>query len=152
MSDIRKLRTVYIISSMAFDKCYIGSTCKKLSDRLDCHKHNHIKTCSAWEVMKHGFYVIIPLLTVPKCTRSEIELKEKEYLTQYKNILVNKRTVLRTKEEKKIQNLNGQVKHKEKHPDYGKIKHDCVCGEKYTIYHKSRHEKTKKHLEYLNKK
>ena len=148
--NIRKLRTVYIISSMAFDKSYIGSTCLKLSERLDCH--NRRKSCLAREVMKHGFYVIIPLLIVPNCTRSEIELKEKEYLTQYKNILVNKYTVLPTKEEKKIQNLNGQLKYKEKHPGFRNIKYDCVCGVKYTISNKSRHEKTEKHLEYLNKK
>lgn len=91
MSGNRKIRTVYIIASIAFDKSYIGSTCKRLSHRLSEHKKK--KTCTAWEVMKHGYYVIMPLLTVPNCTRKEIELKEKEYLTQYKNILVNKHTV-----------------------------------------------------------
>ena len=134
---------------MLFNKSYIGSTCQRLCDRLA--KHNYRKNCSSWEVMKHGDYMIAPLLVVPNCTRYEIELKEKEFLKQYKDILVNKQTVLRTKEEIKIQNLNGQIKYNEKHPDYRKIKFDCVCGGKYIISNKSRHEKTEKHLQYLNK-
>lgn len=28
--------------------------------------------------------------------------------------------------------------------------HDCECGGKYTTAHKSRHEKTKKHIDYIN--
>ena len=148
--NIRKLRTVYIISSMAFDKSYIGSTCLKLSERLA--RHNSNKNCSAMEVMKHDFYVIIPLLIVPNCTRYEIELKEKEYLTQYKNILVNKQTVLRTPEELHEQKVSTMAKHKEKWDAYNKIKFDCVCGGKYTKCHKSRHLKSEKHLEYLIKK
>ena len=135
---------------MAFDKSYIGSTCKTLNKRLDHHKHQ--KKCTSWQVIQHGDYMIAPLLIVPNCTRSEIELKEKEFLTQYKNILVNKQTVLRTPEELHEQKVSTMAKHKEKWDAYNKIKFDCVCGGKYTKCHKSRHLKSEKHLEYLIKK
>lgn len=149
MSDIRKLRTVYIISSMAFDKSYIGSTCQRLCDRLA--KHNYRKNCSSWEVIQHGDYMIAPLLIVPNCTRYEIELKEKEFLKQYNDILVNKQTVLRTPEEHQEQRIKDRLKSKEKWDDYGRIKFDCDCGGKYDNKHKSRHFKSEKHLQYLNK-
>jgi hypothetical protein len=152
MIGIRKTRTVYIISSMLFNKSYIGSTGKTLNQRLSGHKHK--KTCRSWEVMQHGDYMIAPLLIVLNCTRHEIELKEKEFLTQYKNILVNKNTVLRTKQERNIRRKpvdntyynNNLIIIKNKQS----LKTDCVCGGHYRHSNKSYHLKSKKHLEFLN--
>lgn len=139
---LRKTRTVYIISSLLFNKSYIGSTCQRLCDRLAKHKH---QSCKAREVIQHGDCMIAPLLVVPNCTKSEIELKEKEFLKQYKDILVNKKTVLQTKEE-----LQEQLKqYRIKNANYSKIKSVCDCGGRYTNANISIHKKTTKHLEYL---
>jgi len=101
------------------------------------------------EVIQHGDCMIAPLLVVPNCTRYEIELKEKEFLKQYKDILVNKQTVLQTPEERKQQAKKHDAIFRTKHYDIINLKHLCDCGGRYTTKHKSTHEKTEKHLEYL---
>ena len=142
MAVIRKNRTVYIISSMLFNKSYIGSTSLSLSQRLANHKQqsNH---CSSYKVIQHGDYMIAPLLIVPNCTKQEIELKEREFLTQYKDICVN---FLGTKDRysenyKRPCELDGRKKAQQN------TKFDCcVCGGKYTNVNKARHLKSPKHL------
>ena len=33
-----------------------------------------------------------------------------------------------------------------------KRQYNCVCGGKYTLSHRARHKRSKKHLDYINKK
>ena len=142
MAGILKTRTVYIISSMLFNKVYIGSTCQQLNQRLSSHKQ-HNDHCTSWKVIQHGDYMIAPLLIVPNCTKQEIVLKEKDFIKQYKDICVN---FLETKDSnsenyKRPCELDGRKKAQQN------TKFDCcVCGGKYTNVNKARHLKSHKHL------
>jgi len=73
-----------------------------------------------------------------KNNKEKIKEKYKEYREQNKQ---------KIKEKKKEYYLNNKQKFKE----YKEQKFDCECGGKYTIYHKARHLKTNKHIEYLKK-
>lgn len=155
MAEIRKTRTVYIISSMLFNKSYIGSTSQKLYNRLAVHVckfKNGVNKCKASEVLQHGDYMIAPLLIVPNCTRSEIELNEKEYLKQYKDIVVNKNNVQQTKEEYLQRCREDNKKHAMKYPDYKKnMRVTCFCGIEFNNSGGNlRHLASKKHLARVN--
>ena len=63
MSLNKKTRTIYIISSMLYNKSYIGSTSRTLTRRLSEHKNmTNITACN--EVTKYGDLIIAPLLIV----------------------------------------------------------------------------------------
>jgi hypothetical protein len=129
---------------MQTDKIYIGSTYQSLSRRLSFHKYH--KNTTAREITKFGDVKIEWLCTKQNCTKTEIELYEQEFILLFKDICVN---ILGTKdsyskEYKRPCTLDGRKKEKQN------IKNDCcVCGGKYTNAHKTRHFKTKKHLENL---
>ena len=139
MAGIRKTRTVYIISSILCNKVYIGSTYQQLNQRLHRHK-NKSNTCSSYEVIQHGDYMISPLLIVPNCTRQEIELKERDFIFCFKDICVNFRGTKDSysKDYKRPYDLDGRRKY------WCNTKNICcVCGGKYTNEHKAHHFKTK---------
>lgn len=141
MSLIQKTRTVYILSSALTPKVYIGSTCKKLSQRLTEHKNK--KDCKAREIIELGEYKINPLCVVDNCTKKEIELKEKDFIFCFKDICVNicgiKDSYL--KDYKRPCVLDGRKK------ESGNTKNDCcICGGSYTNVNKTPHFRTKKHI------
>jgi hypothetical protein len=97
---------------------------------------------------------------IPTQTIQEYRLKNKEKINEQekKYYELNKEKI--NEQEKKYRQVNKEKisekkkeyyqLNKEKYKEKIKEKHDCECGVKYTIGHKSRHLKTKKHLNYIN--
>jgi hypothetical protein len=150
MSNIKKTRTVYIISSMLFNKSYIGSTSKTLNIRLKEHQ-SKINITACKEIIEYGDVIIASLLVVNNCTRQEILIKEQEFITNYKDIIVNKHKAFRTHDELLLQNKESKGRNKEHNTLIKSTKFNCECGGEYTRNHKTTHFKTNKHLTFLSK-
>jgi hypothetical protein len=138
-----KTRTVYLISSMQTDKIYIGSTYQSLNQRLSQHKYQNN---TSKEITKFGDVKIEWLCTKQKCTQKEIELYEREFILLFKDICVN---ILGTKDSYSKEYKNPAMLDGRYHAQR-KIKNVCsICDGKYTNANKSRHLKSKQHLENL---
>ena len=74
----------------------------------------------------------------------EYREKNKEHIKEYiKEYRENNKEKLKEYDKEYKQNNKEKIKEKMKE------KHDCKCGGKFTLTHKSRHERTKKHCEYI---
>jgi hypothetical protein len=137
-----KTRTVYLISSSQTDKIYIGSTCQSLQKRLYAHQWR--KNTTSKEITKFEDVKIDWLYTKQNCTRKEIELYEQEFILLFKDICVNFLMTKNrySKEYKAPYELDGRKK------IYETTRKVCsICKGTYLNPHKSKHFKTKKHLE-----
>lgn len=140
-------------------------------------KSNYI---SAFELFELGLVQITLLEACPCETKDELLSKERYYIEKYKDSIVNKRIPITTSEEKKEikkkyyeankEHVNETHKkyyeankehfsethkkyyeaNKEKILEAYKKKYICLCGVEITIAHKPKHEKTIKHLKYIN--
>jgi len=134
---------IYKIESIEGKCMYIGSTCQLLCQRMAKHRYRHKtdKAISSTEVLKYNDAKIYLLLKYPCNSKEELESKEGEYIKKYK--CVNKQEGRRThrqyyKDNKKILN------------EKQKTRYTCICGSITSISNKSQHEKTKKHITYIN--
>lgn len=145
---------IYKIIDNTNNNVYIGSTCEKyLSNRLAQHVKDYKKFLnnsnasytSSYEIIKNNNYEIVLIESVPCNSKDELLMREKHYINLYKNdemvIVVNKYRPLTTKEERKL--IKKQVSQKAL-----KDKYNCICGSIYSRQGKSRHFKTKKHINY----
>jgi len=159
------------------DKIYIGSTTKKLNDRLSGHKNN--QNCSSKQLLELGEVKIKLIQNYPCNNKKELETKERYYIEKYKDIVINKIIPTRTKKEyykenkekilhycKKWNQENKEIikqkKHnyyektkelvKEQYKEYRKIKITCECGSIIPKYQYKRHYRSKKHQSFLNNK
>ena len=149
------------------DEIYIGSTTKKyLSQRIAAHRYEYNK----WVAGDRHYYTcfqlfskygvenckIILLESVNANNKDELEAREAFYINTLK--CVNKFIPLRTDKEYHIDNRETILK---KHKDYyeknkekiskkDKVKILCTCGSCIRKSDKTRHEKTKKHLNFLS--
>ena len=128
---------------------YIGSTTKSLNERLSKHK-SHYKQfkkrmqyyISSFELYKYAELnnatVRIELLEIYPC-RDKFELEQREgwHMDNYEGKLLNSKRA----------GINDK-----KHVTVIHKKIDCECGGKYTSQHKSRHEDSYIHLNYLKSK
>jgi hypothetical protein len=99
---------------------------------------------------------IILLENVNATSKDELHAREAFYIKSMK--CVNKSIPLRT--DKEYQNDNREIilqkhrdyydKHKERIAEKDKVKITCECGSIYRRCDKSRHEKSKKHIKYLD--
>jgi len=146
---------------------YYGSTTEPyLSTRLAKHKDkykiylngktNFVTSFKLFEKYELD-NVLITLVESYSCNnRAELEAKERHYILS--NNCCNKNIPTRTKKEynKEYQQLNiDQIKEHKK--EYYKLnaekikeKQTCECGGKYTISSKSKHNRTTKHINYMN--
>jgi hypothetical protein len=146
---------IYKIVSSQTDKVYIGSTTKdRLCQRMIQHRvdyksylNNKKNYISSFEIMKYDDTEIILIETFPCESKDKLHARERYWIENIVNC-VNKQVPIRTEKE-----------HNEYHQKYYKKKKEtinekfnCLCGGKYTKCHKSRHEKTKQHQEYLTSK
>lgn len=137
-----KTRQVYIISSPLTDQVYIGQTCRTLDQRLGGHKSSSNTTLSK-VLIKLGEFKITSLCTIPNCTKQEILNKEKEYIQQYHDKVVNICGIKNRNSKDYIRpdSLDGRYQ------AHRTIKHTCnICNGVYTNQHKATHFKTKKHI------
>ena len=149
------------------DEIYIGSTTKQyLSQRLTAHRYEfskwqngdkHYYTCFQL-FSKYGINncKIILLENVNAICKDELYAREAFYIRSMK--CVNKSIPLRTDKEYQKDNRETILqkhrdyydKHKESIAERYKVKITCICSSIYRLSDKSRHEKTKKHLKYLD--
>jgi len=90
---------------------------------------------------------------VKKLMKKNIKYKLKKTVYQLRNKEIrnklrrdnyeNRKNYFQQKQKEKYK------KNKEKYLEKAKEKKQCICGIEYTIYHKSRHEKSQRHLKYL---
>ena len=132
---------------------YIGSTCEPtLARRLAKHvgsyrrwingKHNFI---TSFKIIEGGSYDIILVEECPCESSDQLHARERHYIETI--ACLNKVVPTRTKKEytKEYRETN-----KETIKEHKSQLLICLCGSKCTRDSKSRHEKTKKHQDYVN--
>ena len=155
---------------------YVGSTCnfyrRTAQHKQECmsitHKsYNYYKCKFMRENGGWDNWSMVEIKKFPCETKRELELEERKYIEELKPTL-NKNTPTRTNKEwyeaNKERLLEVNKKWKEDNKDYimqqnqvyrdknkAKIQESivCGCGKVYTKQNKKRHEKTKKHLDYI---
>ncbi len=136
---------VYKLVSEQTDLIYVGRTTKKLQARLKTHirdyKHNPYKNLTSYELVKLNDCKIVEL---KKCYDLEdLKKSEYKYITELKT--VNK---LKSGMDKELQKQNKKISDKQ-YKDKLRVKYNCVCGSVVSLLCKKKHEKTKKHLEFI---
>ena len=156
MLDYQKGKIYKIVNDEMPNMVYYGSTCNTLTKRLNAHK-NISSTCkSAKELFEYGKPQMI---LVEKYACNDIdELRQRERFYIENNECVNLKIPGRTASEASSAyreknrtdlRLKNNIQYAKNKETINK-KFDCDCGGKYTYQHKARHEKTKKHLKYIN--
>jgi hypothetical protein len=155
---------VYKICSK--DLTYIGSTVETLEDRLRVHHNNYRKYLNGKYNYTTSYEVIKDEHEIQLIYESEFEteedLRKMEGEYQRKIDCVNIRIEGRTHEEYMIQwrinhtdylkayDKQTYINNKEKIKKRKATPYTCICGSVCTISGKSLHERTKKHLKFLN--
>ena len=162
---------IYKIVDNTNENKYIGSTCKTLKGRLLKHKSNYkifLKgnycNVSSFDILKNNDYHIELLENCNIKTKKELLQREQYFIRN--NECVNKYIPGRSlreyrednKDKIKLYRNNNKDKIKESSKNYyivnkDKIneKFDCECGGKYIKTHKSRHIKSLKHQEFIQR-
>lgn len=153
---------IYKIWSPSTGLTYIGSTCSTLSKRISQHKDN--KTC--YEAGKRSYVTSFKVLDQPDARidlieyfpcNNKIELNRREGEIIVQTQCINKQIAGQTRKEyqqnnkEKISERNKEYRQKNKDAINARKaeQHECMCGKIYTLGHKTRHEKTKWHIEYI---
>jgi hypothetical protein len=150
---------------------YYGSTTSLLCKRMDLHRSGY-KRWKSGKRKKTMVYDLFDAYGVENCkiylvqnfpckNREELRAKEGEYIRN--NVCVNKNVAGRTAKELRDKNkvqksiydkeffkLN-KSKILEYHKQYLKVKVSCICGVNHTRVSKSRHSKTKHHMNFMNR-
>tara|TARA_R110000868_G_scaffold75196_1_gene217179 strand:- start:2606 stop:3112 length:507 start_codon:yes stop_codon:yes gene_type:complete len=156
---------IYTIRHPETDKFYIGSSTQSLSKRLAKHKGNYkcnpldkkLPTSKLlFELGVDDCYIEL-LENYPCNNKEELNKREGELMRLHKDNIINRCLAGRTKKEyDKIYNEENKEKKKEQKKEYyeankekAKQLYTCVCGA--TIQHqaKPKHNKSKKHLEFM---
>lgn len=143
---------IYKISSPEVDKFYIGSTTQTLNQRLVLHvrhynlyvqgKFNYV---SSFDLIKTGNFKIELIEEFEFENNLQMRKYEQLYLELFKNEVLNKRNAIFDKKEyieKNAEKIKAQKNEKL----------TCECSGKFTRCNKVHHEKSKKHLNYINQK
>jgi hypothetical protein len=166
---------IYTLRSHQCETYYIGSTTQPLYKRLYEHRNNK----KHYDIGKHhyitSFDIIkyddnyIELLEEYKCdNKQQLERREGELIREHKEKCVNNKIAGRTKKEYAEENKEKtqtymkqyQKNNKEDITEYKNewyankketlLEHiQCVCGSSYTKVHKLRHERSKKHKQFV---
>ena len=171
MTDYSKGK-IYRIVSDKTDEVYIGSTVQTLERRFIVHK-SYFKTsryCSSAEILKHGDARIELIRDFPCNSEQELEKEEDKYILDCCKV-VNCNRASRTRAEYYQENRAEIAEKTKQYREANRAeiaeqqkqwyeanrerinqKFDCPCGGKYTKSHKSRHEKSKMHQDWVQKK
>ena len=161
---------IYSIRSHQTDNIYIGSTTQRLSQRLYEHRKTYKKKTkyhyfSSFEILKYDDAYIELIENYPCDNREQLGKREGFYIRKFKkqNICVNKYLAGRTAKEwakdNKAQKLKYMKKYYEKNKEKIKEKRIiynsgkkilCKCGSLHRRDGKSKHLRTKKHIEFMN--
>jgi hypothetical protein len=153
---------IYKLISPHTDNIYIGSTTKQyLSQRLTSHKsyYNFFKKgkinrrVSSFVLLDLGDVEIILLESYPCNSKDELEARERYWIEQNKNLIINKNIPTQTVKERN--NRNYAINHenlKERSRIYrqqNNQEYKCDCGATIREYNKNNHNKSDKHQTYL---
>ena len=144
---------IYKIMDNVSNAIYVGSTCKTLEQRLKQHKNNYkgfkagkSHFVTVFKILENGDYKIELIKLYPCNTKQELNLEEGKIIKQLRNDkinIVNRNIAGQTEKEY-------QSQYRQNNRNLINKKHNCLCGGKFINANKSRHEKTKKHCEYIN--
>ena len=130
---------------------YYGSTCSQLSKRLSYHKNDYNKWLkgkknytTSFRIIENNNYIIVLVEECPCENKEQLYKRERYYIDNY--TCVNKCIPGRTQKEYKA---IYREKNKEKINEKGKEKITCDCGSEVRKKDIRRHEKTKKHIAYM---
>jgi len=170
---------IYKITSNQSDNIYIGSTCNPLYKRLGQHKSTYkefingkTNNCTSFELIKLGDAIITLIEDYPCESKEQLRARERYYIELNKDICVNKVIPTRTCKEyyqtnketieeqqkeyreankKKIKEQQKKYKNanKEKIVEYNQQKITCECGNSICIFSKAKHERSKKHQQFI---
>jgi hypothetical protein len=160
---------IYKLISPHTDKIYVGSTTKQyLCQRLTEHKNKQklwvngeYHFVSSFDILALGDVEIILLESYACNTKDELTARERHWIEQNKEMVINKYVPNRKQKERNdnyYKNNKEQITIKAK--DYydsnkeliqqkHKTKYNCVCGSAYTYGNKQGHIKSDKHQTYL---
>ena len=144
---------IYKIVDNTNDNIYIGSTCQKLSQRLSEHVR-HFKQykegkkvgyVTSYKIIENEDYDIILIEKYNCKDKEELHKRERFYIEKFE--CVNKNIPGRTRKEscKEYREAN-----KELIKEKASKLINCICGSEIQIHEKSRHSKTKKHINFIN--
>jgi hypothetical protein len=138
---------IYKLTSSETTDIYIGSTIQPLCKRLKQHKHTYKRYLK-------GKYNYVYSYELSKYVDCKIELI-KEYPCDNKHELDNEEGIYQKKMKCVNRYIAGRNKKEYYEDNKEKIKVNksqkciCECGKEYTYSHKSRHEKSTKHQDYI---
>jgi len=152
---------IYKIVNDSSNLVYFGSTLQPLYKRFHQHK-KMFHQCTSKKILEGENAKIILVEKCPCNDKEELIKRERYYIEN--NECVNKKIPGRTKKEYRIQNIEKVKKHEKEYyiKNNEKIREGenerrrqeiptiCVCGGSYKKHHKARHEKTEKHINFIN--
>lgn len=174
MEDNKFTGYIYKIISNQTDKIYIGSTIRDLNERMREHKNKYKqylndKYCyvTSYDIVKFDDAKIELIKEVIFSDRKELNKIEGEYIKSTENA-TNKRVEGRTVKEyhqnnyqqnkekiierNQIYRENNMDRIKLHDKDRDQIKSTCECGSTFIARKKLKHERTLKHLNYMQNK
>ncbi len=160
---------IYKIVCNITNEIYIGSTYRKLNDRLLVHKTT--PTCSSREIINRGNYEILLIENYACNNRYELEQRERYYIEN--NVCINQVIPTRTSKEyyevnrkkilkeKQTYYINNKQELQKKHKIYRQNNKEaiskrkcqkilCECGSTVSRNHLRRHIRSKKHIEFIS--
>lgn len=150
---------IYKIVDNTSDMIYVGSTYKKLEQRLKQHQANYKSFKSGiypnyvtvFKILENEDYTIQLIKSYPCENRQQLNIHEGLIIKQLRNNgsnVINKNIAGQTIKESQAQYRQNN---RQKIKDYKNQKHYCQCGGKYSNAHKAKHGRTKRHCEFINK-
>lgn len=144
---------IYKIVSKNTDKCYVGSTCQELKDRLTGHisKFKRDSGTTSKHILKFGDYEIVLIENYCCENKAELETRERFYIESLNS--VNKVIPGRSRKQHYQDNAAAIKQYHQNNKatilERKKKKYNCQCGGKFTHGNRVSHQKTKKHMKYL---
>ena len=159
-----QLGKIYKIIDNTNGDIYIGSTCEpNLARRLATHMGDYKKylegkrgNITSFQIFANNNYNIILIELYPCNSKDELHARERYYIESLK--CVNKQFPGRTQKEYRETHKEALTEYytqyrnenKEAILEKRKIKFLCICSGRYSKSHKTRHEKTNLHQNYIN--
>ena len=148
---------IYKIVDNLSDMVYVGSTYKTLQQRLKAHEINFKaykagkqKFITSYKILKNADYKIELIENYPCNTKQELNLREGCIIKHFRNNKLNIVNICIAGQTQKESIAQHYQKNKEIISEKAKPKYNCSCGSICRKADKSRHEKTKKHQNYIN--
>ena len=151
---------IYKIECNVTGKVYIGSTCEPiLARRLAGHITDYKRYLngkshyvSSFDILQNRNYDIVLIESYPCNSKDELHARERHYTNNIN--CVNKVKAQGMFNELGEKEFGKYYREKNKYIIHAKknVKHDCICGGKYTHVHKQRHIRSAKHQQYLKYK